>query len=137
MAGVFNVNVLYESAEIWARPSLIADLATTHFNEDRESAATASKIFNALEPQYLIGWVKGPQPHDSESWVIALSSWIIVAASALFGAPFWFDSLQRLTNLRGTGNEPPRSSSSSPAKKAEHPDAALVSSNLRTDRPAA
>ena len=117
IAGLFNVNVLYESAEIWARPSLIADLATTHFNEDREaSAATASKIFNALEPQYLVGWVNGPKPHDSESWVIALSSWIIVAASTLFGAPFWFDSLQRLINLRGTGDEPSRSPPSSPAK---------------------
>jgi hypothetical protein len=109
IAVIFNVNALYESAQIWSRPSVIADLATSHFKEDRDQAAAdATKIFNALEPSFLIGWVKGPEPHDGESWFIAIASWIIVASSALFGASFWFDILQRLTHLKGTGPEPER-----------------------------
>jgi hypothetical protein len=32
--------------------------------------------------------------------------WLVTAAAALFGAPFWFDLLQRLVNLRGTGTKP-------------------------------
>jgi hypothetical protein len=115
IAGIFNVNALYESAQIWTRPSVIADLATSHFQDDRAHAsADASKIFNALEPEFLIGWVDGPRPHNFQSWVIAGTSWIIVAGSALFGASFWFDILQRLTNLRGTGLVPERRTQPSP-----------------------
>jgi len=110
IAVIFNVNALYESAQIWSRPGVIADLATSHFSDDREHAsADAAKIFNALEPEYLIGWVKGPMPRDFQSWFIAGASWIIVAAASLFGASFWFDILQRLTHLRGTGLVPERS----------------------------
>jgi len=108
IAVIFNVNALYEGAEIWTRPSVIADLATTHFQADK-AAADAAQVFNALEPAFLIGWVKGPMPHDSQSWLIALASWIIVASASLFGASFWFDILQRLTHLKGTGPEPARS----------------------------
>jgi hypothetical protein len=115
IAIMFNVNVLYESAQIWTRPAVIADLTTLHFeaNQDAmkpdQAAATASKLFNALEPAFLVGWVKGPQPHDGPSLFIAITSWLMVASSALFGASFWFDILQRITHLKGTGLEPKRS----------------------------
>jgi hypothetical protein len=115
IAAVFNVNVLYESAQIWTRPAVIADLTTLHFeaNQDAmkpdQAAATASKLFNALEPAFLIGWVKGPEPSDGPSLFIAITSWLTVAGSALFGASFWFDILQRITHLKGTGREPARS----------------------------
>jgi hypothetical protein len=110
IAVIFNVNALYESAQIWSRPSLIADLTTSHFQDDRDHAsADASKIFNALEPDFLIGWVKGPMPHDSQSWFLAGASWVVVAGASLFGASFWFDILQRITHLKGTGLVPERS----------------------------
>jgi hypothetical protein len=32
---------------------------------------------------------------------------LVTASSALFGAPFWFDLLQRLIQIRGTGAKPP------------------------------
>ncbi len=115
IALIFNVNVLYESAQIWTRPAVIADLTALHFeaNQDAmkpdQAAATASKLFNALEPAFLIGWVKGPEPSDGPSLFIAITSWLMVAGSALFGASFWFDILQRITHLKGTGPEPARS----------------------------
>jgi hypothetical protein len=115
IAAIFNVNVLYESAQIWTRPAVIADLTTLHFeaNQDAmkpdQAAATASKLFNALEPAFLIGWVKGPEPYDGPSLFIAITSWLMVAGSALFGASFWFDMLQRITHLKGTGPKPERS----------------------------
>jgi hypothetical protein len=111
IAVIFNVNALYESAQIWSRPGVIADLTTEHFSEDRDRASDAAKIFNALEPEFLVGWVKGPMPHDFQSWFIAGASWVLVAAASLFGASFWFDILQRITHLKGTGLVPERSES--------------------------
>jgi len=116
IAVIFNVSALYEGAQIWTRPSVIADLATTHFQADM-AAADASKVFNALEAAFLIGWVKGADAARPQSWLIALASWIIVASASLFGASFWFDILQRLTHLKGTGPEPERSA------KPRQPDA--------------
>ena len=31
---------------------------------------------------------------------------LVTALSVLFGAPFWFDALQTLVHLRGTGRKP-------------------------------
>jgi hypothetical protein len=132
IAVFFNVNVLYESAQIWTRPGIIADLQTSHYKDDLANllrktnpktdptAADASKkgpaaeedalkIFNVLEPAFLIGWVEGPEPHDRRSWYMAIASWLLVAGATLFGASFWFDILQRVTHLKGTGLKPERS----------------------------
>ena len=40
------------------------------------------------------------------SFLPALPGLLITAIASLFGAPFWFDLLQRLTQLRGTGAKP-------------------------------
>ena len=34
------------------------------------------------------------------------AGWLVTASSALFGSPFWFDLLQRMVQLRGTGKKP-------------------------------
>jgi len=36
----------------------------------------------------------------------SLLGWIITAAAALFGAPFWFDTLQSIIRLKGSGPSP-------------------------------
>jgi len=35
-----------------------------------------------------------------------IAGWFIMAIASLFGAPFWFDTLQRFVQLRGTGDKP-------------------------------
>jgi TRAP-type C4-dicarboxylate transport system substrate-binding protein len=37
IAAIFNVNVLYESAQIWTRPAVIADLTTLHFEANQDA----------------------------------------------------------------------------------------------------
>jgi hypothetical protein len=32
--------------------------------------------------------------------------WLVTARAGMLGAPFWFDLLQKITNLRGTGPKP-------------------------------
>jgi hypothetical protein len=45
-------------------------------------------------------------PSDLWSVAIQIVGWLIMAVAALFGAPFWFDTLQRFVQLRGTGDKP-------------------------------
>ncbi len=47
--------------------------------------------------------VQGEVPCE---WVWMLLGWLIVGLSAVLGAPFWFDLLGRLINLRGSGAKP-------------------------------
>jgi hypothetical protein len=106
IAVIFNVNILYESAQIWTRPAVITDLATLHLEaqgdatQPEQAAATASKLFNALEPAFLIGWVKGPQPHDGQSLYIAITSWVLIYRDHKLGPRRWSDPLWRLILVR-------------------------------------
>lgn len=124
IAVIFNVNALYESAQIWTRPSLIAELPALHSQvystAPDSSGPDSSKIVQALEREYLIGWVDGPMPVDKKSWYIAIVSWLLVASATLFGASFWFDILQRLTHLKGTGLKPERSETEQSDNMPDH-----------------
>lgn len=114
IAAIFNVNVLYERADLDAAGGH-CQLDDITFRgepgcyEAGPGSATASRLFNALEPAFLVGWVKGPEPYDGPSLFIAITSWLMVAGAALFCASSWFDILQRITHLKGTGPEPKRS----------------------------
>jgi hypothetical protein len=39
-------------------------------------------------------------------FLLAFFGWLITAIATLFGAPFWFDALQQITRLKGSGPSP-------------------------------
>jgi hypothetical protein len=45
-------------------------------------------------------------PPDIISWLIKLLGMLMTGAAAAQGAPFWFDILGKLVNVRGTGTNP-------------------------------
>jgi hypothetical protein len=49
-------------------------------------------------------------PNSNLAWSIL--GWFITATAAIFGAPFWFDTLQSIVRLKGSGP--------SPAERANH-----------------
>jgi hypothetical protein len=57
-----------------------------------------------------LGWSDQPLPHDGFEWVTfsaqKLVGLLITALSVGMGAPFWFDLLNRLVNLRSNGRPP-------------------------------
>jgi hypothetical protein len=54
-----------------------------------------------------VGWDSFPPRLElSRDSFIPLVGWLLTASSALFGAPFWFDLLQKFVQLRGTGGKP-------------------------------
>jgi hypothetical protein len=44
-----------------------------------------------------------------------LAGWLLTALAAALGAPFWFDLIGRVVNLRGAGAKP-ASGAAAPAK---------------------
>ena len=57
-----------------------------------------------------IGWQTVPKNkmnfHSWWFWLMKLFGWIICAAALSFGAPFWFDLLSKIVNLRKAGIKP-------------------------------
>ena len=56
----------------------------------------------------------------------ALLGWLITAAAAALGAPFWFETLQRFVNIRGAGRTPAEADK----KRAAQADAATPAKTL-------
>jgi hypothetical protein len=80
-------------AGLWAHPAWIADMSSPNARDVGRALATLQTL--------PVGW-SGAPPLGPATAV----GWVVTAVSTLFGAPFWFDLLQRVTNLRGTGPKP-------------------------------
>jgi len=73
--------------------------------------AAKSKTLEELEKTNLdalksfpIGWTK--EGFNNLNWSQAIIGWLITVAAISLGAPFWFDLLGKVANLRGAGNKP-------------------------------
>ncbi|HEX2955989.1 MAG TPA: hypothetical protein VHO70_04130 [Chitinispirillaceae bacterium] len=54
-----------------------------------------------------LGWSCSSWKQFTKQWYFSLLGWIITALAISLGAPFWFDLLSKLVQLRGTGTKPP------------------------------
>jgi hypothetical protein len=132
-AVAFNINSFYVLDQLWHKPSLAAglssqasaDLIKSMAAHVAEVAAAASgpapaasaplpiKEWNSALGALPVGWDKGPQmpektdPKVAWLWLVLVGGWFVTATASVFGAPFWFDVLQKLAQVRGTGTKPP------------------------------
>lgn len=57
-----------------------------------------------LPPELPWGWQN--HPFDSSFKLLSIVGWIATILAICLGAPFWFDILNKIANLRGTGPKP-------------------------------
>lgn len=91
LAVVFNIDSIHLFRTLWLHPAMAA-------------AHTDPRAFEALFSMP-IGWRSFPPVLDA-SFLVQVAGWLLTASSSLFGGPFWFDLLQRLVRVRGTGTKP-------------------------------
>jgi len=90
----------------------------------QQMEAAALAVGNILDQKLPLGWAPGhfmqlqtPNPADpakpvwSYVWetgtgVRTVCGWLVTAIATLFGAPFWFDVLQGIVRLKGSGPSP-------------------------------
>ncbi len=53
-----------------------------------------------------IGWTKASSPQRFTEWIAKIVGLIFTAFAVSLGAPFWFDILNKLSRLRGSGRVP-------------------------------
>lgn len=109
-------NVLWHDSAIRQETvGLASNLAVDNVSQDRSAAkllpllADVKATDEALRPLPL-GW--SPEQHAANfdwQWGLKKLFGILLTTLALtLGAPFWFDALSKLVNLRGTGRKPDR-----------------------------
>lgn len=91
VAAALRIDTFRLFSVLWAHPVDVASLTVPSLASQAVADLKALPIGGDLAGQ--------------EAWQVVLG-WVATACSALFGAPFWFSLLQRLTNLRGTGPKP-------------------------------
>ena len=91
-----TVRGLFSKATYWHRKAILAEYVSA---KDLESPHDRSYQYAWYEPFF------GPQ---SQSAWQTLIGWLLTAAALSLGAPFWFDLLCRLVNIRNLGIKPRR-----------------------------
>lgn len=127
---------LYRSPE--ARARIVA--AAENFMEQAEAGSPkseAAQVHAAVERlrtemaarSLPIGW-RSPAWPGLPTVLRMIAGWLIMAVAVTFGAPFWFDTLQRFVNLRGAGKEkgnaPAGHTTGTPASSPNEPERHVV-----------
>lgn len=95
LAILFNIDSIHLFSTLWQQPALAAHLSGDAFDKGAVNALMTLPI----------GWQAFPTRLDS-AFAMQVAGWLLTASTALFGAPFWFDLLQRTVQIRGTGEKP-------------------------------
>lgn len=98
VAVLFNIDFLHLFHTLWAHPAL-AQTLTPQTLQNAATAADQIKLVTALP----VGWEHPPSYYTASQLALMAVGWLITALSTLFGAPFWFDMLQKAVNLRSSG----------------------------------
>jgi hypothetical protein len=53
-----------------------------------------------------IGWNSSQTDYFGRQWLFVIVGWLLTALAGSLGAPFWFDTLNRIMNIRGSGKVP-------------------------------
>jgi hypothetical protein len=134
LAAGMNVNALAVAQQLWVQPGLSASLAETIRAsvpaptpapaqaptlpadagqppaEQQQQQQDYERLYDLWSRSLPFGWANVAVPQDAWDWAktvaLCLVGWLISAFSTLFGAPFWFDSLQKLARIRSSGPSP-------------------------------
>jgi len=106
LAIAFNVDSIEIAKSLWREPTLRQVIVAQANNS--EVQPSLEQIGKLGIP---IGWSTN-LPTDGQGWLLKIMGLMISGLAAAQGAPFWFDILKKLVNLRSSG----------PTSKAERSD---------------
>ncbi len=110
---ILGVDTLALANSLWQQPALRAALANqaaqTTPTIQTVQGTSAQDALKALSSANLpIAWQTVPQ--TAPEWFQKVLGLLLTTLAVSLGAPFWFDLLKNLANLRSSGPPPPKSS---------------------------
>lgn len=120
---ILNVSTLRVAEQLSAEPKVLANVVAkaeaaageegpgegqagdTEMKKAGEEAEAAIQDLAALSLP--IFWTEEKnRPGSGEEWLITVAGWALTILAISLGAPFWFDTLGKLSNLRMAGKKP-------------------------------
>jgi hypothetical protein len=97
-----NADTLHMARVLWMNPTLRAEVV-----EQSKTLPPNSVDKTAAEKELagFVGW-QDRVPKDFAAWFQRVLGWLLTAVAVSLGAPFWFDTLNRVTNLRNSLKPP-------------------------------
>lgn len=126
---IFNADSLMLIDRLWSNPT-----ERTRIEASAKSINSSAPPANATSLDQttkdaalgLMGWKPGTDktdprrlPDSSGAWVVKLIGLLITAFAAALGAPFWFDTLNKVMNIRAAGPSPNEKTTKSSTPAAE------------------
>lgn len=104
LAIALNVDTVKIARTLWSQPMVIKGLSPPPGGETAQQAI--AQLQGVGVP---FGWgedaIKGFKDGPNWNWLYVAVGWLITSVATLFGAPFWFDALQKFVQLRGAGSK--------------------------------
>ena len=97
LAALMNIDTMHMFQVLWTHPALVSQLSATQLTD------VHGAIGGLTAGNLPVGWEKSPLYYNTQELLVMMAGWAITASSTLFGAPFWFDLMQRVVRMRGTG----------------------------------
>ncbi len=112
IAVAFDIDSIAIAEYLWNNPDSAAAIAARAQSIAGAASAPAAiassptQLITSLQAASIpFGW--GGPPVDN--WLLKLFGWFATTAAVSLGAPFWFDILGRMLNLRAAGPRPKKS----------------------------
>ena len=97
-----NASTIHIAEKLWQDDALRVSIAQQAQEFSAQDDITGSQV----EPLKILEsfpiWWKG-LPENVFEWIKTLFGWFITIAAVSLGAPFWFDLLGKVANMRGSG----------------------------------
>lgn len=104
LAAALNIDTIKIANTLWQQPMITKSIGPP---TSGQTAIDAVNQFEKLSTLGLpFGWNDKARTDflGGLNWLFVICGWLITAIATLFGAPFWFDSLQKFVQLRGAGD---------------------------------
>jgi hypothetical protein len=115
VAIAINASALTAADRLWKdnglRKGLVAQAeqqlqSTSGADTEQEQIEGTTALEKLEKLEFPIGWGESTRPNDPGGWLLAVLGWMITGLAVTLGAPFWFDALGKVSNLRAAGSKP-------------------------------
>jgi hypothetical protein len=102
-----NANTIKMAERMWkddtVRAAVVAQAQATAKPGSKTLDQAANDVDKVVKVGIPMGWSGAAVPHGAGGIAMSAGGWILTILAISLGAPFWFDTLSRLSRLRSSG----------------------------------